>query len=241
MRILRKLVLLAILAIAASAIVASSALAQGTEPLAHNQTPRLIVQQEVHAANDVNCPAVTPGPPAPVPGPLVTAGGCRVHVLASNAVITEHDAVGNEFTMAVCNIEADMRVDAAGEGYWTHHELTGPNCNIKACGQVTPPTSEGRAWSFFMHESEVAGSTVRERATVLFCIEPIASQTPEHCEWVMPITQPTTHRYRLSAVNVPAHGTFLPRCELDAVFNTEAGGPLSGENEVRQNIEIRHN
>ena len=238
MRILRKFMLLAILAIAASAVAASSALAQ-SEPLLHNQTPRLIVQQEIHAANDVNCPLVTPSP-APAPGPLVTAGGCRVHVLASNAVITEHDALGNEAVVSTCNIEADMRIDVAGEGYWTHQELTGPNCVIRACGQVTPPTSEGRAWSFFMQESEIAGNPVRERVTVLFCIEPIAMQTPEHCEWTMDITQPTTHRYRFSAVNLPAHGSSLPRCELDAVFNTEAATGLNGENLARQNIEIRH-
>ena len=65
MRTARKLTLLAMLAIAATALTAPTTFAQ-VEPELHNQTPRIIVQQEVHAATDVACPTVTPTPPPAV-------------------------------------------------------------------------------------------------------------------------------------------------------------------------------
>jgi hypothetical protein len=250
MRIARKLTLLAMLAIAAAAFAAPSAFAQtSTEPEAHNQTPRLIVQQEVHAANDTNCPLVTPSPPVAPPAlpPTTAGGGCRAHIASvGSVVLSSHDATGTEAVLSSCGgVELDMRIDVAGEGYLTHQEFTGDpsTCVVKPCGQLTPPgTSEGRIWSLFAFESEVAGSTVRERATTLFCIEPIiGGGPPTHCEVTVPFSQPTTHRYRFTAVNVAGHAPAgTQRCELDGVFDVEGTPGTSGENLAEQNIEIRH-
>jgi hypothetical protein len=239
MRIARKLMLLAMLALAATALAAPAAFAQDVEPELHNQTPRLIVQQEIHAANDVNCPAVVPSPP-PNPAPTVTSGGCRLHVASVGTVpLTQHDAAGNEVVVTACTVEFDVRIDSAGEGYMAHQEFTGPlgTCNVKPCGQVTPPTSEGRAWSFHARETEPAP---REVATVLFCIEALPSGPPAHCEITVPFSQTATHRYSFVANDAASHSAATPRCELSGTFNTEAGGPLSGEGQARQNVEIRH-
>jgi hypothetical protein len=240
MRIARKLMLLAMLAVAAAAVAAPSAFAQN-EPLAHNQTPRLIVAQEVHAATDVPCPAVTPSP-APNPTPLVTAGGCRFHVVGTAITFAVHDAAGNEILVFTCNWEFDVRVDSAGEGYISHQEFTqgaAGTCTRRACGQVTPPTSEGRAFSFFMQETEPAP---RERAVVLFCTEPIGAAGASHCEVTIPLTQPALHRYTFTANDASGHppAVGIPRCELNGTFNQEAALGTTGENQAEQNVEIRH-
>ena len=236
MRTARKLTLLAMLAVAATAPVA---LAQ-TEPLTRGPTPRLIVQQEVHAANDVNCPAVTPSP-IPVPGPMTTGGGCRIHVASpANPPIsfTFHlSAGGTEAVSAACTVEFDMRINAVEEGYLSHQELGGNPivCTKRPCGQVAG--GEARAWSFYMQESEPAP---RETATILFCTENLDGTGDTHCEVTIPFIQPTSHRYRLQATDVGGHGTALPHCEIEGTFDFESGGPASGEGEVRQNVEIRH-
>ena len=247
MHIGRKLTLLVMLAIAAAAFAAPSAFAQtSTEPESHNQTPRLIVQQEVHAANDVNCPLVGPSPPVAPPAlpPLAATGGCRTHIVSNGGVpLTQHDALGNEAVVSSCNVEIDLRIDVAGEGYLTHQEFTGAAgvCVTKPCGQVTPPTTEGRIWSFFTFESEVAGSTDRERATLLFCIEPLPSSPASHCEVTVPFTQPATHRYRFTATDAGCHAAAgAAHSEVTGTFDVEAVPGISGENLAEQNIEIRH-
>ena len=247
MRIARKLTLLAMLAIAAAALAAPSAFAQtSAEPEAHNQTPRLIVQQEVHAANDVNCALVTPSPPAVPPAlpPTTAGGGCRTHVASVGTVpLSQHDALGNEAVISNCTVEFDLRIDVAGEGYVTHQEFTGDPtaCTTKPCGQVTPPTSEGRIWSFFTFESEVAGSTARERAILLFCIEPAGGGPASHCEVTVPFTQPATHRYRFTATDAGCHAAAgAAHSEVTGTFDVEAVPGISGENLAEQNIEIRH-
>lgn len=242
MRIARKLTLLAMLALAATALAVPSAFAQETEPELHNQAPRLNVVQEVHNAIDPACPAVTPSPP-PNPSPLVTAGGCRLHFSAPDIVITAHlSAGGTEAVVSTCNYEFDVRLDSAGEGYIAHQEFTQGavgTCSQRACGQVTPPTSEGRAWSVHLRETEPAP---REVITALFCTEPIAGGSPPaHCEVTVPMTQPTLHRYAFNAVDVSGHGTFFPHCELNGNFTSEAVLGNTGEAQAEQNVEIRHN
>lgn len=243
MRITRKLALLIVLVTAAAAFAASPAVAQ-TEPLAHNQTPMVIAQQEVHGATDLNCATVTPSPP-PVPSPTDTAGGCRVHVASNGPVAFQiHlSAGGTEAVISNCAIEFDMRIDAAGEGYMSHQELTGPECHMRACAQATPPTDEGRAWSFFMREVEPAPS---EKVTMLLCTEPTDMAGPRHCEVALPLTEPTPHNYRFTADNASGHGTSFPHCELGTAlfpftqFETEALLQTTGEGQTEQRIEIRH-
>lgn len=244
MRIARKLALLATLAIAATVLAAPPALAQ--EVLTHNQTPRLIVQQELHGAVDANCPLVTPSPP-PAPAPLVTAGGCRTHVSAANVELYAHlSAGGPEVLVSTCNLEFDMRVDAAGEGYMSHQEWTPGtqgSCTRRTCGQLTPPTSEGRAWTFFLRETEPAPP---ERITFLSCTEPLdGTGFVAHCELTLPVTEPTPHAYRLTAIDASSHGAVFPSCEWGsaaspAVFDTEALLQTTGEAQAEQRLEIRH-
>lgn len=245
MRIARKLTLRAMLAIAATALTAPSALAQ-TEPLAHNQTPLLIAQQEISGANDMVCPAVTPSP-VPTPGPLVTGGGCRVHFSSDGSEVgfrSHLSAGGVEAFVAACNMEFDMRIDAAGEGYLSHQELTNgtsSTCEIKPCGQVTPPTSEGRAWSFYLREREPAP---RETLIMLFCFEPENGGAPSHCEvtliWeVFSVT--TAHRYRFGGGDVSGHGAAFPHCEIFGQLNSETALETTGELQAEQRLEVRHN
>lgn len=234
-----RLTLLAMLAITASVLAAPSALAQTTEPLAHDQTPLLVVQQEIHAASDATCAAVTPSPP-PVPAPLLTSGGCRVHIASiGNVVFVDHlSAGGTESITAICTIEMDMRIDTSGEGYFTHQELTGTECVKRPCGQVTPPTGEGRAWSFYSQEQEVFP---REAMTVPICLEPLNMTAPIHCEIVMEITEATTHRHQLVANDASGHGGALPHCEVDGVLRFEGAAGVTGEAQGWQRVEIRHN
>jgi hypothetical protein len=237
MRTARKLTLLAMAAIAATALAAPSALAQ-VEPLAHNPTPRIGVVQEVHAASDPLCPAVAPSP-TPVPNPIITTGGCRLHVAALGATISSHlSAGGAEVLVATCDWEFNMRVDAAGEGYMSHQEPTGDfmTCTRKACGQPNP-TSEGKAWSFFLRETEPAP---RETVTILFCFEGLAGENPAHCEVTLPVSQPSLHRYRFTATDASGHGTAFPHCEVSGTFDVEAVLGNTLEAQAEQNVEIRH-
>ncbi|HYI99604.1 MAG TPA: hypothetical protein VEX36_08020 [Thermoleophilaceae bacterium] len=242
MRTARKLTLLAILAITATALAAPLAFAQ-VEPELHNQAPRMLVAQEIHAGADIACPAVTPTPP-PSPGPLVTAGGCRGHYTADNVVLSAHlSAGGTEVVISSCNVEFDVRGDSAGEGYVAHQEFTqgtSGTCARKACGQVTPSTSEGRAFTVYGQETEVAGQGPREAAVVLFCTEDLVNPVPSHCEVIAPITQGSTHRYTVTANDVSGHGTAFPHCELTGTFNQEAALQTTGEGQLEQNVEIRH-
>ena len=240
MRIARKLTLLAMLALAATALAAPSAFGQETEPELHNQAPRLIAAQEVHAAADVACPAVVPTPPVAV-SPTVTSGGCRVHVNSVGGVplFAHLSAGGTEVQISNCAVEFDIRIDAAAEGWIAHQEFTGgAECTKRACGQVTPPTSEGRAYSFHMAEVEPPART--ENAVVLFCTENLDGSQASHCEVTFPLSQPTTHRYRFSGTDISGHGTFFPHCELTGTFDVEAALGTSGEGQAEQNIEIRH-
>jgi hypothetical protein len=247
MRIARKLTLLAMLALAATALAAPSAFAQ-SEPLVHNQNPQIIVQGEVHGNTDTNCTAVLPSP-APNPSPPSASGGCVTHASATSVQLWAHlSAGGTEVLVSNCDVEFELRVDSAGEGYVTHQEFTAPtqgggsSCQRRACGQVTPPTSEGRAWSFYMRESEPAPT---ERATLLFCTEPLGGGAASHCELTVPISEPTAHNYEFVVNDVSGHGTIFPHCEVASAaqpttFRTEAALGVTGEGATEQRLEVRH-
>jgi hypothetical protein len=231
MRIARKL---AMLAIAVMALAAPTALAQ-IEPELHNQTPRLIVAQEVHAGADLACPAVVPTPPAVV-SPTVTSGGCRVHVASvGNVPLVAHlSAGGSEVQVSTCQVEFDIRIDAEGEGWITHQEFSGPLefCTRQPCGVTA--AQEGRAYSFHMSEVEPPART--ENAQVLFCTEPIGVTQPSHCEVTFPLSQTSTHRYSFVGNDVSGHGTAFPHCELTGTFNVETTLGTSGEGQLEQQI-----
>jgi hypothetical protein len=243
MRHVRTSTLLATLAIAASTLAAPSASAL-LEPLAHNQTPRLLVSQEVHAAPDPLCPLVTPSP-APSPGPTVTSGGCRIHFSGTHIQFWTHE-LGMEGMIWDCNIEFDMRLDGSGEGYMTHQEFTDASvgsCTATACGQPSP-IDEGRAWSVFMREAEPAPT---ERLTFVICIKSSGGGVgDQHCEYTLDFSQPTPHRYRFTGGNTRAHSGGDPFCEEIGgpvelgIFETEAVSGVTGEGQAEQLPEIRH-
>jgi hypothetical protein len=242
MRIARKWMLLAVLAIAATALAAPSAFAQ-TEPELHNQGARIAASQEIHGAADAACPAVTPNPPVAV-SPTSTAGGCRIHASGPNVALVAHlTAGGTEVTVGSCNVEFNLRVDPDGEGWISHQEFTPGTvgtCSRRSCGQLTPPTSEGRAYTAYMQEREIAGQGPREEAVVLFCTENLDGTSPGHCEITVPMSSPALHRYRFTAQDVSGHGTLFPHCELTGVFDQEAVLGTTGESQAEQNVEIRH-
>jgi hypothetical protein len=244
MRLARKLTLLAMLALASSALAAPSAFAQ-TEPELHNQTPRILVAQEVHANTDIACPGITPTPP-PAVSPTVTTGGCRQHYTAPNVPLIAHlSAGGTEVTVLTCDWEFDIRFDAAGEGWITHQEFTQGTvgtCTRRSCGQLAPPTDEGRAYTVYLQEREVAGVGPREEAVFLFCTQQLADPpgAASHCEVTVPFFQSSQHRYTFTATDVSGHGTLFPHCELTGTFTQEAVIGTSGEGNLEQNVEIRH-
>lgn len=171
-----------------------------------------------------------------------------MHLSATDVELWAHlSAGGPEALISACDVEFDMRIDAAGEGYMSHQELTPPSdgggtCTRRACGQITPPTSEGRAWPFFTREAEPAPT---ERLTFLFCTEPLEGSGPSHCEFTLPVSEPTPHAYRLTAADASGHGAAFPHCELGsvatpAVFDTEAALQITGEGQAEQRLEIRH-
>jgi hypothetical protein len=246
MRIARKLMLLAVMAIAATALAAPSAFAQ-SEPLAHDQTPNVRVFQEVAGVDPV-CPAVSPASP-PGSGTFATSGGCRVHASAPNVVLRAH-VFGVESVDSTCNVEFDMRVDGAGEGYLTHHEFTQGTqgtCERRACDQSEappfPPTpgvaqSEGRPWRYHGHEEGPGNEVV----TALFCIQERSELNGPrtHCEVSLALTSPTLHRPRVTGNDSACHGTAGFRGEVTGVFNVEAVPGTTGEGQLEQQVEILH-
>lgn len=236
MRHARKLVLFAMLAIAATAQIVPSAFAQ-TEPELHNQAPRILAAQEVHGANDVACPAVTPSPP-PNPGPNATTGGCVQHYSAQNVLWTGHPAGGAEVLHSTCDVEFDVRLDAAGEGYATHPEITQGSAGTCDRAPCVGANGEGRAWTIHMQETEVAGQGAREEMVLLTCTFNVSTpETPFHCEFTIPISQTAPHRYRWAAIDVAGHGS---PCGWTGTFDQEAALGGTCEQQADQNVEIRH-
>jgi hypothetical protein len=237
MQRIRTLTLLAMLAIAASALATPSAFAQN-EPLPHNQTPRLIVNQEVHAAADTFCPLVTPSP-APVPGPTTTGGGCRIHVTGSDIEFWGATPGGAEPLYWQCDMEFVMRLDAAAEGYMSHLELTPGSlgqCTLKPCRNPALPASEDRAWSVSLRDAEASPEAI----TFLICI--VYQDQPLHCEHTLPFVRTGQHRYAFNApfVTSPHGGSSILPCRLRGAFSIETVSEVTGEAEAEQLPEIRH-
>jgi hypothetical protein len=240
MRLVRTLTQLAMPGVAVMALVAPPALADHGGEFLHNQTPRMAAAQEVHAAADVACPAVIPSPP-PLIQPTSTNGGCRQHYTAPNVVLTAHlSAGGSEVVVSSCAVEFDLRIDSAGEGWLSHQEFTVPPvgaCTRKPCGQVTPPTSEGGAFPFYLQETEPAP---REVMRMMFCLQTLDGAQTSYCHISFTMIELMPHRYRFDASDAQGAGGFFPRCEIDGTFDVEAVLGTSGEGQTRQNIEVRH-
>ncbi|HYJ00390.1 MAG TPA: hypothetical protein VEX36_12045 [Thermoleophilaceae bacterium] len=224
MRLVRKLTLLAILAIAATALMAPAA--SGQEPLIHDQVPGLQASGE---PGGNPCPAVVQFAGGG------TAGGCRLHITGTNVAFVSH-MIGGEVINASCNIEVVARLDSSVEGFFTHAEMTDSligECHRQPCGYVEGQ-SEGRPWSFYA--KEVAAGV--EALTALFCVQDDFG-TQRHCEVDFRLVEPMNHRYGL---NVPAggatcHGTMR---EMLGTWGVEADPGQTGEMEAEQQVEINH-
>jgi hypothetical protein len=241
MRLARKLVLLATMAMAAMALAAPSAFAQ-SEPLAHHAVPDIQVRAEPAGTL---CPAVTINATR-----TVAAGGCIVHGSGPNIVLVAH-VFGVESVQSTCNVEFDLRIDADGEGFLTHQELTQGTqgvCTRRPCGSL-PAGTEGRPWEVSGRETGTVAP--REILTALFCVETLNSDgthsSPTHCEVDVPMTEPTNHRYTFTTPGAPTgggaegHGPAGFRCEVSGVFSTEATQPSpTGEGGTRTQVEVNH-
>jgi hypothetical protein len=245
MRLARKLVLLAMMAIAAMAVVAPSAFAQN-EPLVHNQDPQAEVRAEPGGGL---CPAVTPAPPAPAtPEVFTTGGGCRLHITGPDIVLTAH-VFGIESTDSTCDVEFDMRVDGQGEGYLSHFEFTPTasgqgTCTRRACHQseagTPPPTgqSEGRPWGFWGREVATGAINI----TALFCVEPRGNPNgaETHCQIVLPLTEIANHHYRVVGNDTPCAGTAGFRGEITGTLEAEEPPFNSSPEGAYSEVEINH-
>lgn len=224
MHLVRKLTLLAVVAMAATALMAPTAFAQ--EPLVHDQNPEL--QAGVEPGNQP-CPAVVVG------GGGALMGGCILHIVGTNIQFIGH-AAGIEVLNSTCNIEMVARLDASVEGFLTHNEMVdgvGGECHYRPCG-VVMSGDEGRPWAFFA--SEVAAGT--ESLTALLCLRDQAG-TEAHCEVDLGMTQPVNHRYTFAtpAGGATCHGA--PR-EVNGSWGVEGQLGITGEGQFEQQVEINH-
>jgi hypothetical protein len=239
MRLALKLILFGTLAIAATALAVPPTLAQ-TEPLAHHTVPGVQIRGE---PTGTPCPAVTINPSR-----TIAAGGCVVHLGGPNLVQFAH-VFGIESVQSTCNMEVDLRIDADGEGFYTHQEITPApqgTCTRRPCGSLA--TGEGRPWEFSVRETGPVSPPLG--MTLLFCLETFNpgppvwhSNDPTHCEVDLAMIESTNHRYRLGSSTVDADGHGQPdfRCEFRGVLNIEATqvGP-SGEGQSRTQVEVNH-
>jgi hypothetical protein len=242
MRLARRLVPLAVTATAAAAaaiaLATPSAFAQ-TEPLTHHAGLDITVSAEA----GTSCPAVSINAAR-----TVASGGCVVHGGGPNIVLLAH-VFGVESIQFLCNWEFDLRIDADGEGFFTHQELTQGTqgiCNRRPCGSLA--TGEGRPWG--AHSRETGAVAPTEVLTLLFCIEGFDSGPPvthqvdaTHCEVSMPMIETANHRYSFGSTTTDAngHGTAGFRCELRGVFTTEATQVSpTGESGTRTQVEVNH-
>ena len=125
MRIARKLMLLAAMAIAALAITASTAAAE-IEPV-----------EVVNEATAEHC-----------------APTCTVHATGSGTAISAH-FMGNEFPQLLCNDEFSGSISEGAEGEIHTQEwmpVSAGSCWKEPCGADTQESGDGNHWPFNIYE-----------------------------------------------------------------------------------------
>jgi hypothetical protein len=242
MRNVRKLLLLAIMALTAAAIAAPAALAQ-SNPENHET---LEITNEVTGQH---CPAVTKLPHQ-------STGGCLIHAKSNGPVELRKHVFGIESHITTCENEFWGVVNEDAEGSIIHQVLTGANCQREACREDGEP--ERTPWPAHGDElhkvspprgetglvTPVAGHT--EILTTNFCVVPLNMSGNESCEIDVPFNQTaTTHEYEFgdAAVEMASHGVSGFRCELVGHWRTEhVNGTLEnipgGRAEVK--VEVKH-
>ncbi len=212
MRLARKLVLTAAMALAAMAMTAGTASAQ---------------EEPVNVFNEgtgVACSTAT--------------GNCDLHV-AGNSVLTQH-VFGAESQASACNDEFVARLGANGTGTiptYTNNAPVAPCTRIK-CNGVGENASEGTWPVTNTGEYTAAGQTLDGHLTVRFCLD-LASMPNDpgvHCTVEIDVDATANHRYRFTAVNEHCPlGIPGVEAELDGTWNSEVT-PDAGQ----EQIEIVH-
>jgi len=221
MRVARKSILLAIMALALSASAAASAFGQTLE-----------VEDEL---NGGHCPPVS------LVGHTVT-GGCEVHGASEGEVTMRQHVFGIESTVTTCETEGTGRVNEDGEGYATQAIITSHGaCNRQPCDEETGTKEVRPAHGVGREDSSHPGYSEIGRAT--FCSESPSNTSHPSGEVSCLIDVPG----RESEINhqgesgepppgeIPGIGTAGFRCELIGHWMTEAAN--SGE---ETNTEVIH-
>ncbi len=212
MRLARKLVLTAAMALAAMAMTAGTASAQ---------------EEPVNVFNE----------PSGTPCSTIT-GNCDLHVSGSS-VLTQH-VFGSESQASACNDEFVARLGPAGTGsipIYTNNAPVAPCTRIKCDGLGEDPAET--VWPVSnTGEYTTAGQNLDGHLTVRFCLD-LASNpngTGVHCTVEIDVDATANHRYRFTAVNEHCPlGIPGVEAELDGTWNSEAT-PDSGQ----EQIEIVH-
>jgi hypothetical protein len=207
MRNVRKLVLLAVMALAAMALAAPSASA-------------LEITNE---AGGAHCAAVT------LNGSDVD-GGCLTHATSNGTIELRKHVFGVESTITTCDNEFTGRVNEDASGYIFEQVLSGAGCTRQAC----VVSGEGTPWA--ANGTETLGSNPTSGTlTTNFCVEPVGGGSDETCEIDVPFAQNAgagnhTQSYG-QAGEMPSHGISGFRCELVGSWSSESGGTHDGQAE----------
>lgn len=219
MRNVRKLLLLAAMALAAVGLSVPAAFGQVQE---NHETLEILDGQGNH------CPAVN----------MAThSGGCLIHATSETNVELRKHVFGIESHITSCTHELWGRSNEDAEGWITSHNfIGGPSCVRQPC-KVSGVSQEWPAHADEGHVVGVDGETgvpAGEWGTVTFCVEPVGGGTDESCEIDIPANQAGAGLAEFGQVTEMAgHGFSGFRCELIGHWNTEHG---VGDDENEENL-----
>lgn len=224
MRLARKLFLLSAMALAAVALMATSANAQ------------VSIQEEAgdnHACTDLSVDHPTSPDPSPITAGVVAAnveGGCHVDFGSETGtnVPLFVNLGGGPMEISSCELSLEARVETNGEGWVTGFDFQDPH-GSPPVGCLREPCENGNgeqlAWP--VHIQETAPNVKRVLAT--FCVSTLDMSTSTTCVLNLPLTDLGSHNYE---VNLAASCINLPPVSI-------SGHLLSNASEGEQ-IEITH-
>jgi hypothetical protein len=226
MRIARKLMLLAVTAIAAAALTAPASAQEHPE----NLTPTVEVIDEVMFSH---CPEVTKT------GNNVV-GGCN-QVVAGEVDLIGH-VFGIEATASSCEVNLWLIVNEDGEG-WVTNQVLNDHAGSNTC--TREPCMSGAAnepWSVHIDEQELEN---RPAIGVAICVSPTGNMTMKNrCEVVIPIQDFGHHHHEWISGAMGGDVTGDPMggtpCEVAGSLENV---PAAQENQnpfIGQTIEIIH-
>jgi hypothetical protein len=216
MRNVRKLLLFAAMALAATVVSAPAAFGQIQE---NHETLEIR-----NALTNEHCPAVN----------MAThTGGCVIHAKSEGEVELRKHVFGIESHITKCEYEGWGHTNEDAEGWIYHQQLIGHGggCQRQAC------TENGVKHEWPAHADEAHKATVpkagetnapivaghRETVTVVFCVEPAGGGADETCEIDIPFNQigVTTTYEGGDVAELAGHGVGGFRCEVIGHWTTE--------------------